>query len=37
MAQPPTREDMAAQLRLLAAAAQLDNETDEAYLALSQL
>ena len=35
--QPPRREDMVAQLRLLAAAVQLEDETDEAYLALSQL
>lgn len=35
--QPPRREEMVAQLRLLAAAVQLEDETDEAYLALSQL
>jgi len=35
--QPREREDMAAQLRLLAAAVKLDDETDEAYLALEQL
>lgn len=35
--QPRKREDMVAQLRLLAAAVKLDDETDEAYLALDQL
>jgi hypothetical protein len=37
MTQPRKREDMVAQLRLLAAAVKMDDETDESYLALDKL